>query len=84
MKKVLRYLGSRVRIVWWKLRGWKTIVSDEGFFFRALDCDVCPHRDEEKDECRLCGCPIAAKTILASEKCPIDKWGREKSSSEKL
>lgn len=83
MKKVLRYLGSRVRIVWWKLRGWETFVSCEVFGLRMDDCATCPHRDEEKDECRLCGCPIEAKTVLASEKCPIDKWKRQKISSKK-
>lgn len=84
MKKLLRYLGSRVRLVWWKLRGWKTLVEDAIFEVRIDSCNECPNRDEENDECRLCGCPIMAKTVLASEKCPVDKWKRQKVSRKKL
>lgn len=82
MKKVLRYLYSRVRIAWWKVRGWKMLVEDEVFVARLNDCNDCIWRDEEKDECLLCGCPVIAKVALASEKCPAGKWKRQKISSE--
>jgi hypothetical protein len=35
-------------------------------------CNVCPSR--KGILCSECGCIIRAKTCVAFEKCPIDKW----------
>ena len=35
----------------------------------CLDCDKA-----ELGICTVCFCPLAAKSWIASEKCPIDKW----------
>lgn len=36
-------------------------------------------RFDGKNRCNECGCPIAAKTKLSYEKCPLDKWDVVKS-----
>lgn len=78
MKKALNFLFSRVRLAWWRVRGWKKFAEDELFVTRLSICSGCPFNNQKKEECRLCGCPIIAKTALASEKCPVDYWPRQK------
>jgi hypothetical protein len=46
--------------------------SEEGIKSRMDLCLVCPSRNY--DICGECGCPLAAKTAIASEKCPLNKW----------
>ena len=54
---------------------------------RRRECRKCPHATRSVDDamsragwlsltsrCRLCGCLIAPKTLLASESCPEGKW----------
>lgn len=31
-----------------------------------------------KGNCRVCGCFVSAKVLLASEKCPIGRWSQTK------
>jgi hypothetical protein len=31
-----------------------------------------------KGNCRVCGCFVSAKVLLASEKCPIGRWAQTK------
>lgn len=39
---------------------------------RLVICDDCPNRTFNK--CKLCGCNLAAKTLVKEEKCPDNKW----------
>ena len=41
----------------------------------CLDCDKA-----ELGICTVCFCPLAAKSWIASEECPIGKWGVQKLS----
>jgi hypothetical protein len=44
---------------------------------RAL-CDACEHHNPDNDTCRKCGCYLSrlgGKLAMASEACPIGKWG---------
>lgn len=36
-------------------------------------CAVCPERTE-RNTCKVCGCYLPAKTELARESCPLEKW----------
>lgn len=83
MKKAFNFLLSRVRLVWWKVRGWQTIVDDAEYQARLATCAECELWDEETDECKRCGCPIFAKTALSSEKCPVGRWNRQKVDRKK-
>ena len=52
--------------------GGRRAASEEETAKRVELCLLCPER--VFDACGLCGCPIEAKTALATEKCPADKW----------
>lgn len=51
------------------------VVSEEVRNKRLDLCMVCP--DRNVDRCGLCSCFISAKTWVATEKCPADKWAPE-------
>jgi len=70
------FVGAFVRSWWWKLRGWEILVSSPVLGSRNEDCQCCPFRKD--DMCEKCGCLLASKTLLASEKCPLGIWRREK------
>jgi hypothetical protein len=46
---------------------------------REATCRACPQWDAEAlnktGRCKICGCSTWAKLRMATEKCPIDKWG---------
>jgi len=63
-----------LRKQWFALRGYETLVDPGEQQKRAETCAGCPYADPERDECSLCGCPIDAKTPLASESCPKQFW----------
>jgi len=39
---------------------------------RLAICQKCPHYSGGR--CAVCGCYMAAKTMMATSKCPIGKW----------
>lgn len=39
---------------------------------RLLICDECEFRTNNK--CKLCGCNLAAKTLVKNSECPKNKW----------
>lgn len=48
----------------------------EGEQARRLEiCRGCEFFDAPRGKCKKCGCWTLAKTRLASQKCPIGKWG---------
>lgn len=61
--------------------------SDQRIADRRNICRGCEHATRSENpkhaengglttfsKCQICGCNIAAKTTLASEKCPLGKW----------
>lgn len=54
------------------------IVKEDVYKKRLAICETCPNWDNSEilPKCTVCGCFIG-KLKLASEKCPINKWGRE-------
>jgi len=43
---------------------------------RLSVCATCPERTKQfgASQCKLCGCVLAAKTLVLDENCPIQKW----------
>jgi hypothetical protein len=78
VRKVFSYAASRVRIVYWKLRGWRIWTVEAEDEERWSKCFMCPHADFSEGVCGLCGCPLEAKLLLASERCPDKRWARVK------
>lgn len=37
-------------------------------------CLLCPELTEHTNQCKKCGCFMAAKTKLENAKCPLGKW----------
>lgn len=68
------FLLSFVRMQYWKLRGWDVIVSAKEMVAREGRCERCCHFSE--GTCKICGCVIYAKTMLAPEACPVGRWDR--------
>jgi hypothetical protein len=62
----------------WAKKGFKLATSEQ-VAARLEVCKACPEWDGEAlagtGRCRKCGCSTQAKLRLATEKCPIDKWG---------
>ena len=44
---------------------------------RLQICQECEYFNPSLVQCKSCGCFLYIKTLWASEKCPIDKWGPE-------
>jgi DTW domain-containing protein YfiP len=42
---------------------------------RLGECYSCVHLDPIDDQCKLCTCFVVAKAALATEECPVGKWG---------
>jgi hypothetical protein len=63
--------------LWAGWRGWEVIATPETMESRSLSCFECEHWDFDTTQCKKCGCLVMAKTMLALEKCPVKRWGRE-------
>lgn len=76
------FVGAFIRSTWWKWRGYEILASAEAQKNRQKTCWACPFRKE--DECSVCRCLIASKTVLSAEKCPKNFWPREKVAKVKV
>jgi hypothetical protein len=59
---------------WAKFRGYQVLAPLKDQLGREITCRCCEFFSE--GQCNKCGCLIMAKTMLATEKCPVGKWGR--------
>jgi len=67
---------ASLRAGYWKLRGWRAIVTDPEYSQRITTCYACKHFVRASEQCGLCGCLVHAKTLLTSEACPKGFWLR--------
>jgi hypothetical protein len=44
---------------------------------RLSICNSCEFFNPALSQCKQCGCFLQIKTLWATEKCPLDKWGPE-------
>jgi hypothetical protein len=62
------------------------VTTEAGMAERRAICNPCEHRDPIKDECKLCGCHLSGlilnKLRVATEACPVGKWGPEPETPE--
>jgi hypothetical protein len=62
----------------WAKKGFK-VVNEKQFNDRLNICKGCELWDKEalggSGRCTQCGCSTQAKLRIATEKCPVDKWG---------
>jgi len=56
------------------VNGFKT-VNDSIQIERFEICKKCELYEESNKTCKECGCYLEIKTLWASEKCPLGKWG---------
>lgn len=54
--------------------GSKVFVGEKIEGQRLDACHRCPHFLPKTKQCELCGCFVAAKAKLATEKCPDHRW----------
>lgn len=52
-------------------------VSKEIKSKRLNICSSCEYYNSTFKQCGQCGCLLEIKTMWATEKCPLDKWGTE-------
>lgn len=49
---------------------------------RRSICAGCEYFDAASERCRKCGCPLATKPWLKSERCPVGKWATPPATPE--
>ena len=66
----------------WSLAGFPTRSPDETEQIEREHCQPCKHYVEDGARCRKCGCrvnnnwlPVINKIRMATESCPVGKWG---------
>lgn len=61
----------------WHLLDHNKRIEDHNIVDKRMSiCSSCEHISITK-QCKLCGCFMPAKTLLANAGCPIGKWNRE-------
>lgn len=64
--------GAAVRVAKAVVTKKPLFVSEDLVARRLAACEACPHLDG--DQCRLCTCFVDIKAMLATERCPDDRW----------
>jgi len=79
LKKVQNAAGAAGRVVKAAAQGKAVRVSEEEQNKRLAICKTnqCGQYDSVKNVCKICGCLLKFKTMLATEKCPKGFWGAE-------
>lgn len=70
----LRFVGAYLRAKYAKWYGYEVIAPVDAQAQRNRICNICDFFQD--GECQRCGCLVMAKTMMATEKCPINRWGR--------
>jgi hypothetical protein len=65
--------AAAARVAAAAVQGGPVLVSDQTAELRAAACAQCP-AGGDRATCAVCGCVIAAKTRLATERCPVGVW----------
>lgn len=80
METLARFFGACLRVLWQCLRMRRVFVSTKVRDARLDVCRACPYvsisSTPEFSTCTVCGCLVAAKASLTTEKCPKDLWPR--------
>lgn len=68
-----RFVLALVRTSKRLLLGDDVLASEWTKMMRRQACRRCPQL-VDSGQCRKCSCFVSLKTILAGEKCPLNKW----------
>lgn len=71
----LHFIAAYFRAQWFKFRGFQVLADPARQGIRHLYCVHCDKY--ENGLCAACGCLVASKVTLNSEKCPLNYWPRE-------
>lgn len=70
----LRFVGAYFRAKWAAYQGYEVIAPTKDQDRRLGICNMCDFFQD--GTCQKCGCTVMAKAMMATEKCPIGRWGR--------
>lgn len=79
MSKVKKGLKSLFKIAENAAKGIDQSVPKEVAEARQKICNACPKRIDITNQCKECGCFLAAKTKIKQEECPLLKWTKYES-----
>lgn len=71
----LRLAAELVRALFARLRGFALLAGADVEEQRLEICLSCEELDPESEQCRVCGCFVRGKTMVAVSRCPRKKWG---------
>lgn len=75
-------INNFIKSIYGHISNGLTNVSKEKKQERLSICHSCEFYNSTLSQCKQCGCFLEIKTLWASEKCPIDKWGPEIETNE--
>jgi hypothetical protein len=62
----------RAKLATWQ--GYEAIAPVDVQTWRTRRCEMCDFFQD--GACQKCGCSVFAKTMMATEKCPVGRWNR--------
>ena len=62
----------------------RVLATDAVQAVREFRCLHCPHFSKPTGQCVKCTCVVTLKTYVATESCPIGRWGRQMKKSTGL
>ena len=71
----LRLIKALFRAAKVKFGGYDALVNDAEAFFRLEECLRCPKFVKGTRQCAECTCFVDLKILVASEECPLGRWG---------
>lgn len=69
------FVAELFRALLARLRGCALLAPADVEEKRLEMCFSCPELEEESEQCRVCGCFVRAKAMVAVSRCPRKKWG---------
>ena len=73
-KAVKNAAGAVRRVTVAVAQGSKVFVGEKLTAQRVSICERCPNFVAKRRQCALCGCFVAVKAKLSTEKCPDNRW----------
>lgn len=71
-----RFIAAILRGLAAKLLGYRVLAPVDVWDKRLDECMNCEELVEETQQCAICTCDVDAKSSLALEQCPKNKWQR--------
>ena len=68
-----RLIWASAKLSWARFWGFRTIATPVEQEKRLDQCNSCEELTPNR-QCRVCKCFVDEKTLLTTEKCPINKW----------